>query len=145
MRSIPLLSILLLALCLPFVAHPAVAANIVCPSSIVEAPGVSTEVKDWSVVAASGERQLEHVGIYLGSISEHGAQVPDSVKSVKAKETVTWRLTRKESDTFWIGCSYVGTTAMLFQKVDAAVATCVASYDLLPSGKRQRLSAMSCR
>jgi hypothetical protein len=140
-----LLSILLLALFLPFVVHPARAADIVCPLSIVETPGVSTETKDWSVVAPSGERPLEHVGIYLGSLSEHGAQVPDSDEPIKGKEAVTWRLARKEGDTFWIGCSYVGTTAMLFQKVAAAVTTCVASYDLLPIGKRQRLSAMICR
>lgn len=108
-------------------------------------PKVSYAATEWFVVAAADDRPLEHVGIYLGKLSEPGAQVPDAVKSTKAKETVTWRLVRKEGDQFWIGCSYVGTTAMLFQEIKPAVRTCIAEYDLLPSGKRQRLSALVCR
>lgn len=134
-----------MVLTLPFTALAAVAAEIHCPASITETPTVSTEEKQWIVVAIPGERHLERVGIYLGNPSESGAQVPDSTKTIKKKETVTWRLTRSETDTFWVGCSYGGTTAMLFQKVDTSVAACVASYDLLPSGRRQRLSAMICR
>lgn len=142
MRSLFVLSITTLALTLSCAA-PAV--EIHCPASMTETPTVSSAEKQWVVVAPSGERYLERVGIYLGNPSEDGAQVPDSTKTDKRKETVTWRLTRSETDTFWVGCSYVGTTAMLFQKVDAKATTCVAAYDLLPSGRRQRLSAMVCQ
>ena len=103
-----------MVLTLPFAA---VAAEIHCPASITETPTVSTEEKQWLVVATSGVRQLEHVGIYLGNPSEYGAQVPDATKTADKKETVTWRFLRSATDTFWIGCSYLGTTAMLFQKV----------------------------
>lgn len=145
MRSISFLSISAMVLTRSFTAPAAFAAEIHCPTLITETPTVSKEDKQWIVVASSGERQLERVDIYLGTLSEYGAQVPDSTKTVKKKEIVTWPISRSETDTFWVGCSYVGTTATLFQKVDANVTACVASYDLLPSGKRQRLSAMDCR
>lgn len=144
MRSTFFLPISLLFLTL-FATHATVAAEIHCPTSVKETPTVSTEEKQWTVVASSGERHLEHVGIYLGDPSEYSAQVPDSTKTVKKKQIVKWRLTRSKTDTFWVGCSYVGTTAMLFQKVDGKATMCVASYDLLPSGRRQRLSAMVCQ
>lgn len=145
MRSTFFLPISVMAISLSFTTHTAVATEIHCPASVMETPGVSTEEKEWTVIANSGERHLEHVGIYLGAPSEYSAQVPDSTKTVKKKQIVKWRLTRSQTDTFWVGCSYVGTTAMLFQKVDAKATTCVASYDLLPSGRRQRLSAMVCQ
>jgi hypothetical protein len=145
MRSTSLLAITAMTLNLPFTAQTAIAAEIHCPSSIKETPSVSKKDEQWVVVASSGERLLERVGIYLGTPSEHGAQVPDSENATKKTESVTWRLRRAASDAFWVGCSYVGTTAMLFKKVDTNVTTCVASYDLLPSGRRQRLSTMDCR
>jgi hypothetical protein len=146
MRFIPLL----LALCLPFVAHTAVAANVVCPPSIVETPNVSTKEAGWIAVAPTGKRRLRHVGIYFGSISDPGAQVPDSETSNKAKATVTWQLPRdkdeNDTNTYWIGCSYLDTSAILFQKVDAAVTKCVATYDFVPGGgSKPQLSGMVCR
>lgn len=149
MKSVSSHSILLLVLCLPIVASSALAANVVCPPSILETPNVSTVEKGWTVVAPTGTRWLEHVGIYFGSITDPGALVPDSDKSGIAKETVTWQMPRDkdENDTnaYWIGCSYLDTSVILFQKVGASVTTCVASYDLLPTGERLRLSAMNCR
>jgi hypothetical protein len=142
---------LLLALCQPFAAHTAFAANIVCPHSIVETPNVSTEEKGWIVVAPTGKRRLHDVDIYFGNISNHlelGKQVPDSETSSKTKETATWVLPRNkdENDTYWIGCSYLDTSAILFQKVDAAVTKCVATYDfVLGGGSKPQLSGMVCR
>lgn len=128
-----------------FKAAPAVAIEISCPGSISETPSVSEANKRWIVVASSGERQLDQAGIYLGDPSQYGAQVPDSTTKTKGTETVSWHLVRSPTDTFWVGCSYVGTTAMLFQRLDAAVTFCAASYELLPSGKRLRLSHLDCR
>jgi hypothetical protein len=124
---------------------PAIASESICPSSINEAPSVAGADAQWTVVASFGERRLEHVGIYLGNLSDYGAQVPDSTKQNAKTETVTWRITRSKGDIFWIGCSYVGTTAMLFQQLDDTVSACVASYDLLRSGKRLRLKSLDCR
>jgi hypothetical protein len=148
MRLVPLL----LALCLPFVAHTAVAANIVCPESIIETPNVSTEAQGWTSVAPTGKRWLENVGIYYGSIGDHlelGAQVPEE-KSSKNKETATWGVARdkneNDTNTYWIGCSYIDTSAKFFQKVDAAATKCVATYDYVPGGgSKPQLSSMICR
>lgn len=121
------------------------AAEIHCPETITELPTVSNKNKEWTVITSSGERQLESIGIYLGTPAEYGAQVPDSTRTIGKKEDITWKITRSTADTFWLGCSYVGTTAMLFQKLAATVKECVATYDLLPSGKRQRLRTVECR
>ena len=145
MKSISILSTTLLVLSPLFACSSIPAAEINCPESITETPTVSAVDSIWTVVADTGERRLEHVGIYLGSLSEYGAQVPDSTTTLKKKEMVTWRIIRGETDTFWVGCSYVGTTALLFQKLDSSVTKCIATYDLLPTGRRQWLSSMECQ
>lgn len=126
-------------------AAPSVATEINCPDSIKEAPSVLTADRGWIVVATRGERPLEQAGIYLGKPAQYGAQVPDSTTKTKKTETVSWRLIRSPTDIFWVGCSYVGTTAMLFRRLDAAVTFCAVSYELLPSGKRLRVSHVDCR
>jgi hypothetical protein len=124
-------------------AAPAI--EISCPRSILEAPSVSADLPDWQIVASVGERPLEQAGVYLGDPSERGAQVPDATRKKKAYETVTWQLVHSKDDAFWIGCSYGGTTAMLFRKLDPTLKQCQATYDLLPSGRRLHLKAISCR
>jgi hypothetical protein len=128
-----------------FKAGSSVATEISCPNSIRETPSVSAADKHWIVVASSGERQLDQAEIYLGKPSEYGAQVPDSTTKKQGREIVSWHLVRSPTDTFWLGCSYVGTTAMLFQRLDSTVTFCAVSYELLPSGKRLRLSHVDCR
>lgn len=142
MRSIFLLTI---PVTLIFITSVADAASIYCPRSIAENPTVSAEDKEWIISSNLGQRQLEHVGIYIGTPSEYGAQAPDSTKTIKKKEMVTWQIRHSATETIWVGCSYIGTTAILFQKLDTSVTECVASYDLLPSRRRQRLSYMDCR
>lgn len=131
--------------CLLFNATPSVGAQIHCPDSITETPTVSMDDRQWVIITKTGERPLEHVGIYLGTVSEHGAQIPDSTKRAKLRETVTWNIRRSSTDSFWIGCSYVGTTAVLFQQLDPGIKRCIATYDLLPSGRRQRLTTLDCQ
>jgi len=135
----------LAVLCLLSISSPSVAGEIKCPSSITETPTVSISDKRWTVVANSGERPLETARIYLGTLSEYGAQVPDSTKRTKRRETVTWNIQRSPTDTFWVGCSYAETTAVLFQELDSSVKVCVATYDLLSSGRGQRLSTLDCQ
>lgn len=97
------------------------------------------------MVTSSGPRPVEHAGIYLGSPDEQAALVPDAQRKSRTEEIITWQIKRAESDDFWLGCSYTGTTAMLFRKLDSAVRGCTASYDLLPTGKRQRLRNIACQ
>lgn len=88
---------------------------------------------------------MERAGVYLGNPPEYGALVPDATHRSTLRETVTWRLVRAPEDVFWIGCAYTGTTAMLFKKLDSGVTRCTVTYDLLPSGRRQRLRVLECR
>ncbi len=144
MRSRSLLTTSIMTLTLLLTTLACNAAEITCPGAITETPTVSIENKLWSVVTSSGERQFEHAGVYLGPLSAYSAQAPDQTKKTNTKELVTWNIKRSAGDTFWVGCSYVGTTAMLFQKLNEAVAVCVVSYDLLPSGNRLRVSSAQC-
>lgn len=121
------------------------AEEIRCPHLISEAPSVQTAEPGWTIVATEGKRPLERAGVYLGPPPEYGALVPDATHRSSRKETVTWHLVRTPEDVFSIGCAYTGTTAMVFKKLDSSVTTCTVTYDLLPSGSRQRLRLLECR
>lgn len=129
---------------LPVSGH---AAEINCPKSITETPNVSSSEKSWLLVSKSGVRHLESANIYYGNPTELGADIPDSTDKTRSREIVTWLLfwNKAKTEGYWIGCSYDGTTAMYFQKVNPDSKECVVSYDLLPTGRRQRLSAIVCR
>ena len=76
---------------------------------------------------------------------EHGAQNPDSTERNGSEiERVTWKLTSSASEKFAVGCAYTGTTAVLYKTLDAGIRRCVATYALLPTGRRQRLQSMQC-
>lgn len=122
-----------------------VAEPIRCPDSISETPTVLSNEKSWIAVVKTGDRPLERVGVYLGSLTEYGAQVPDNTETSKKSETVTWNLNRFPEDSFWIACSYAETSAMLFQPLAASIKQCVATYELLPTGRRQKLAAVNCQ
>lgn len=114
-----------------------------CPSYIIEKPVVSDQ-GSWLVVAESGKRTLQHVGIYLREPVLAAAQVPTSSETTTVSEIVQWKIQRFAGEEVWIGCSYVGTTAMLFRKIPNGVSRCETQYDLLPSGKRLRVHSISC-
>ena len=138
-------SLLLIASCCTAAASDSVATEIKCPDSIRERPVVETQVEGWDVVGEAGVRPLDRVGIYLFNPAKNGALVPDATKRTKTEERVTWLLVRGQSDEFWVGCIYHGTTALLAKRLDQDVGQCVASYQLLPTGTRLRLIRMSCK
>jgi hypothetical protein len=119
-------------------------AKINCPDSIIETPQVISAEKDWKVMATSGVRRLDHIEIYLGNPSDGGVQIPDSTKIVAGKEIVEWKLKHANADVFWISCSYIGTTAILIQKLDSKFTECIATYELLKNGRRLRLISVDC-
>lgn len=112
---------------------------------IVEKPSVSHVPSEWILVAAPGSRQLEQAGVYVAIGGEYSAQVPDSTTPAKRQERVRWHLPASPGETYWMGCAYSGTTAKLMIRVTPGVERCDVSYDLLPTGKRQRLNRISCR
>lgn len=120
-------------------------ATIQCPRTIVEKPTVASANPAWSVISNSGERQVEHAGVYLGIGNEYGAQVPDGTRIAGHEEYVSWRMPPAAAESYWIGCSYRGTTAMLILKLKPDIASCVVTYALLPTGKRLRLKNIDCR
>ncbi|MDR0777376.1 MAG: hypothetical protein LBE81_12175 [Azonexus sp.] len=141
-------SIFVAASCLLFKASPALSAVIDCPESIVETPSVSINDKIWTVVAKTGERPLEQVGIYQSrtdTADVYGAQVPDSTKTTKRQEVSTWNLVRSPTDTFWVGCSYVGTTAIVLKRLDPDTKKCVATYEPNPPSRWKKLSVFRCQ
>jgi hypothetical protein len=137
-------SLLAAFLCCIAAASDSIATEIKCPDSISETPVVEARGDGWEVVAEPGHRPLDKVGVFLFHPAQHGALVPDSTKRTKTEERLTWQLVRGQTDEFWVGCMYQGTTAILAQRLAKDVGQCVASYRLLPSGTRLRLIAMSC-
>lgn len=127
------------------VANISHAIEIRCPSTMSETPVVQLPDQQWAVFAKSGERPVEQAGIYLVANGEYGAQIPDSTHQIgKNEEQVRWQMTGSPTEIFAVGCSYTGTTAMLFKTVDGNTKRCVATYTLLPTGRRQRLKSMNC-
>jgi hypothetical protein len=138
--------LLLFLLCSAASASDSIVTEIKCPDSIRERPVVETQADGWDVVAGEpGMRPLDKVGVYLSHPSQNDALVPDSTKRTKTEERVTWQLVRGQSDEFWVGCTYQGTTAVMAKRLGQDVGQCVASYQLLPSGSRLRLIGMSCK
>lgn len=134
-----------MAALLSAIAFAAQAATLQCPRTIIEKPAVAPENAPWSVVANSGERQLEQAGIYIAIGAEYGAQVPDATTTANREEHVKWRMPSPAAETYWVGCSYVGTTAMLVTRLKPTTESCVATYTLLATGRRQRLKNIDCR
>jgi hypothetical protein len=134
-----------LAVGFSFFSLAASGITIQCPQTIIEKPAVASANPAWSVIASSGERPVEHAGVYLGIGPEYGAQVPDSTKTSNREEFVSWKMPSGAAETFWIGCSYTGTTAMLIVKLKPDIASCVVTYARLPTGKRQHLKNIDCR
>jgi hypothetical protein len=125
-------------------ALPARAESLQCPPSIAETPAVALMDSHWTVVAPAGQRPLEHAGIYLRVGSDYSAQVPDSTRRKKRDESVRWQLPAPGRESYWLGCSYHGTTARLFVQVKPEARSCTVTYSLLPTGKRQRVKGIEC-
>lgn len=132
-------------------AGECVAEEIKCPKFIIETPSVSTQDKDWIVGADAGERYLDNVGVFYsdanGGPSLQGSTAPDDSKSTKDNITATWRMNVKgfAQGVMWVGCRYIGTTAILFKKIDPSTKVCVATYDLLDSGHDLQIRRMDCQ
>jgi hypothetical protein len=121
------------------------AYEIQCPLSITETPMVSADTTKWSAVTTAGERQLQNVSVYNGTLSDYSSQVPDDTQEFKTHDLVTWNLVRGQKVTFWVGCSYLDTSAILFQKIKRSATSCTASFAPLPNGKKRLLSSLLCK
>jgi hypothetical protein len=127
-----------------FLAGTVHSKEINCPSTIEETPAVSGVAGEWMVYASTGARPLAKVELYSGPPSDLATRIPET-KKIGAKEVSRWRFSSERSEEFWIACTYSGTTAIVARKLDAGLKLCEASYDLLPSGRSQRLARVECR
>jgi hypothetical protein len=127
------------------VAAHAAPQVLTCPASLQEQPQVREVPAPWQLGNPAGERPLERAAIFLGAgAAMLDAQVPDATERSKGREQVRWRLLRGEGDTFWLGCTYTGTSAMLVQPLAAELTRCVVTYELLATGRRSRLERVQC-
>ena len=128
-------------------AMPGRAATVQCPRTIDEAPQVAEVPTPWQVVAPRGPRGLEQAAIYWGTgAADLSSLVPTDDRVEKNRQRVRWKLTPPPAhEHHWIGCMYTGTTALLVLRLDAAVSQCEVIYDLMPTGRRQRLAWVDCR
>lgn len=130
-----------------FLMHGAMAgaATPPCPPSMLETPTLSRESPLWKFSAKTDERALESVAVFLGPQSELGALVPDSTKKVKNQELVSWNIQPAANETLWLGCAYVGTTAMFIQPIANTATRCVVTYALIQkTGRRLRVESVAC-
>ena len=120
------------------------AANLSCPESINEVPSLQDTPSPWTPLVEQGSRHLDQVAVYFGHPNQRGAQVPDRSLKNKVEETVIWGVSASGGGQYWVGCSYVGTTALLITQVASSARECRAQYTLLPTGKRLKLRAFTC-
>lgn len=126
-------------------ASAAQAIEIRCPPTLSKNPSVRSSDAQWTVIAKGAERPIAQASVYLVAHGNYGAQIPDSThKNGKSEERVTWQMNGSPTEKFAVGCAYTGTTAMFYKAIEASAKRCVATYALLPTGRRQRLQSMIC-
>jgi len=120
-----------------------IALDLTCPQSLSVTQTAANVPSGWEATSGSEPASLQRVAFYIGSPKDRGTIVPDKTDKQNNEERVTWNFVRGPGDEFWLGCSYTGTTVVLAQKLSAGVSQCVVHYDLLPSGSRLRVRAIS--
>ena len=126
-------------------AVPAEAAiTITCPPILVETPIVQSMLAGWEVDVRAGRRTLADAAIQVSRGSERGGVAPDSTHQSDRQETSVWSLSPGDGSVYWVACSYGNTSALLLQKVPEAARRCVASVDVLKTGRRLNVRPVTC-
>jgi len=127
------------------VALPAQAATaITCPPTLVETPIVQSMLVGWEVDVRAGRRTLADATIHVSRGSDRGGVAPDTTNQSGRQETSTWSLNPGDGNVYWVACSYGNTSALLLQKVPETARRCVASVDLLKTGRRLNVRPVTC-
>ena len=127
------------------VALSARAATIItCPPILVETPIVQSMLSGWEVDVRAGRRTLADAAIHLSRGSDRGGVMPDTTNLSGRQETATWSLSPGDGNVYWVACSYGNTSALLLQKVPETARRCVASYDVLKTGRRLNVRPVTC-
>lgn len=120
------------------------ASTITCPPNLVETPIVQSMLAGWEVDVQAGRRPLADATIQLSRGSARGSVVPDATQQSGRREISTWSLNPGDGDVYWVACSYGNTSAMLLQKVPETARRCVASADVLNTGRRLNVRPVTC-
>lgn len=125
---------------------PGRAATVQCPRTVDEAPQLLEVPSPWTAVTPRGERGLEQAGIYWGTgAGDLSSLVPTDDRIENGQQRVRWKLVPPPpGEHHWVGCMYAGTTALLVQRLEGPVGRCEVVYQLMPSGRRQRLVSIEC-
>ena len=134
----------LLSILLAF-ATGCAAADLNCPDAITETPTVQDAPTPWVFQGDQGRRHLDQVAVYFGHPNERGVQIPDKIIKSKSGEIVVWLISATKGEQYWVGCSYLGTTAVLISPIEILTRGCSARYSVLPTGKRLKLLSFTCR
>ena len=126
-------------------APPARAAvTITCPPALVETPVVSSLLAGWDVDVRAGRRTLSDAAIHMSRGSERGGVPPDSTAQSGREESATWTLAPGDGSVYWVACSYGNTSALLLQRVPDTARRCVATHDVLKSGRHLNVQPVKC-
>jgi hypothetical protein len=120
-------------------------SDLVCPTTVTVKPSVQSIGPEWKSIESSSTLSLERVAFFLKDPSGAGALVPNSTKKLKGEEREVWTFVRATGDVFWLSCVYHDTTAMLARRLDPTISQCEVLYDLLPTGRRLRVKAITCK
>jgi hypothetical protein len=121
------------------------AEDLVCPESFYVQQTATTVPSGWEAASSSQAVHLDRVAFFLNNPKSGNTLVPDKTNKRANEERVSWTFARGPGDNFWLGCLYTGTTVILTHKLKADVSLCVVRYELLPSGSRLRVKAISCK
>ena len=121
------------------------AVDLSCPEAITETPTVHEAPKPWVFQGDQGLRPLDQVAVYFGHPNQRGAQIPNKHLKSKSEEIVVWQISATNGEQYWVGCSYLGTTAALISPIESITRDCTARYSVLPTGKRLKLLSFTCR
>ena len=118
--------------------------TITCPPILVETPIVQSMLVGWEVDVRAGRRTLADATIHVSRGSDRSGVAPDATTQAGRQETATWSLSPGDGSVYWVACSYGNTSALLLQKVPETARRCVASVDLLKTGRRLNVRPVTC-
>ncbi len=116
-----------------------------CPASLPVQQTASATPAGWEALLDQTPANFDRVAFYLGNPADNASLAPDGKSATKAEERTTWTFKRSAGDHFWLACVYDGSRVFLAQKLKDEVAACTVHYQLLPSGSRLRIKAITCK
>jgi hypothetical protein len=145
----PRVGVIALALFAATSAHAATttsttATTITCPPMLVETPVVSSLLAGWEVDVRAGRRTLSGAAVHVSRGSDRGGVPPDATAQSGRQETAWWTLSPGDGSVYWVACSYGNTSALLLQRIPDTARRCVASHEVLKSGRQLNVQPVRC-